>query len=390
MDVSILESCARTQPPALGLRSHRHVRGHGPHQGPPCPGHGDHDLRGLLALGHEVARPLAEPDLGCPADRLERWGARCQAPLEMTTDRGGLARRPGACDQRTTRRRMPRLGHAARLTPRPPRICRGGEPEIMHEVSGVLDARQVAACRHRGHRDRELDAAQRLERCDHGRQAPGLHGRVACLLQTWPASRLCGDGLDVCLKDQLRRRGGTADRAEPAPVGGAPGGPPGRAASVSQPDGCEPPRGRLQIPPGIVPCPTAVAEGCIVDGGDVDRGEGSRAPEPGQWPGRPPVGVHPLPRRFRQQGRGHAPTDVACMHQGARAPGAAGAGVVDADQRRTLRPQVPEPLVTIARPCADRAAGDDRRTRCWGDRGDRDGGFVDSQADVERARRRQG
>jgi len=96
--------------------------------------------------------------------------------------------------------------------------------------------------------------------------------------------------------------------------------------------------------------------------------------------------LHPIPRLVRNQGRGHDPTDVAFIHQGAREPGAAGAGFVDEDTLRTLRPQGPEQRVNIALPCADRAEGDDLRTMGLGDIGDRHGLLMDIHANVERAR----
>ena len=37
----------------------------------------------------------------------------------------------------------------------------------MHQLSGVLEARQVSQFRHGGHRHRELDPAQGLEGLDH-------------------------------------------------------------------------------------------------------------------------------------------------------------------------------------------------------------------------------
>ena len=141
----------------------------GPHKGTQFPGNGDHDLIGIFAFGHQVAIPFTEPDLGFPADRLERGGELFQAQLEVTTDLGRIPVRPGAFDEGTTRMRIASLGNATLLTTSPTRIFRGCEPEIVHELSGVIEARQVSELRHRGHRDGELDAAQGLESLDDGR-----------------------------------------------------------------------------------------------------------------------------------------------------------------------------------------------------------------------------
>jgi len=154
---------------------------------------------------------------------------------------------------------------------------------------------------------------------------------------------------------------------------------------VPQHEGCEPPLGRLQLPQGRFPRPTQVADGGIVDGGDGDRGEGSRAHAPGQLHGITPVGFDPITRLLGHQGGGDDPADGAFLHERALEPGTAGAGVVDEDTLRTLRPQGPEPLGTITLPRPDRAAGDDRRALGLGDRGDRQRLCMDIQANGERA-----
>jgi hypothetical protein len=69
---------------------------------------------------------------------------------------------------------------------------------------------------------------------------------------------------------------GTDHLTAPAQVSGTPGGPPRRAEIVPQQAGCAPQLGHREIPQGLYTRPPQVADGCIVDGGDVD---GVRAPE---------------------------------------------------------------------------------------------------------------
>src|SRR5215813_7927541 len=128
MDVRTVERFGCNQPLSLCLRSHSNVLGNGPHKGTQFPGNSDHDLIGIFAFGHQVAIPFAEPDLGFPADRLERCGELVQTPLEVTTDLGGIPIRPGAFDQSTTCMRLPSLGHAALLTPPPRESSEGVSP----------------------------------------------------------------------------------------------------------------------------------------------------------------------------------------------------------------------------------------------------------------------
>ena len=195
---------------------------------------------GIFAFGHQVAIPFTEPDLGLPADGLDRCGALFQAELEMTTDFGRIAVCPGTFDQGTPGMGIPGLGDAPLLTPPPTGICRGREPKIIHELSGVLEARQVAEFGHRRHRHRALDTAQGLEGLDDRREAPGVHLLMEFEFETAQTFSLCSDGLDVCLKDHVLRRGGTDHLTEPAQVGRTPIGPPCVADIVPQQEGFEP------------------------------------------------------------------------------------------------------------------------------------------------------
>ena len=67
--------------------------------------------------------------------------------------------------------------------------------------------------------------------------------------------------------------GGPDHRTEPAPVGRTPMDPSRLTESVPEHEGFAPQRGRLQLPERIFPRPAQIADGCIVDGGDRDRGE---------------------------------------------------------------------------------------------------------------------
>jgi hypothetical protein len=77
--VELVATFARNTQPSLCLWCHSNVLGNGPQKGTQCSGHGDHDLSGMFAFGHQVAIPFAEPDLGLPADGLDRCGELVQA-----------------------------------------------------------------------------------------------------------------------------------------------------------------------------------------------------------------------------------------------------------------------------------------------------------------------
>src|SRR5262249_14416019 len=150
---------AAHQQPSLCLRCYSNVLSNSPHKGAQFPGHGDHDLMRIFACGHQVAIAFTEAHLGLPADGLDRGGELCQAQLEMAADCGWIAIGPSTFDQGTTGMRIAGLGHTALLTPRPTGIFRGCEPEIMHELTGVREAREVTQFGHHGDCHRALDPA---------------------------------------------------------------------------------------------------------------------------------------------------------------------------------------------------------------------------------------
>src|SRR5215470_9688040 len=100
----------------LGFRWYDTLLGHGPHAGTSFPGHGHNDLLGMFALGHQLAIPFTEPDLGLPAEGLQRCGELCQTPLQGPTDFGRIPVCPRTFDEGPTRRCIAGLGQAPLLT----------------------------------------------------------------------------------------------------------------------------------------------------------------------------------------------------------------------------------------------------------------------------------
>ena len=377
---------AANQPPSLCLRCHSNVLGKSPPKGTQLSGHGDHDLLGMFALGHEGAIPFAAPPRGLPAAGLDRGGALCQTPLQGPTDFGRIPGGPGPFAQGTPGMGMARLGHTALLTPCPTGILRRRQPEIMHALAGGLAAREVAEFGPHRHGHRALDTAQGLEGVDHRHSPPGFYLRVACECKTPQTCRLVRNGLDVFLQDDRLRRRGTHHLAEPAQVGGTPVGPSCIADSVPEHERFETQLRCLQLPERLVPRPPQVAERCIVDGRDINGSEVPGAHEPSQWHGVPTVGFAPSARLFGKQGRGDDPAGAACLRQVPLEPVAAGTGFVDEDQLRALGLEPPDKLVDITLPGPDRAEGDNLGTMCLGNLGDGDGLCMDLHSDGERAR----
>ena len=78
---------------------------------------------------------------------------------------------------------------------------------------------------------------------------------------------------DVFLKNDLLRGRGTDNFREPPQVGRAPIGPAGVADIVSEQKGFEPELSVFAIADGLFTSPGEVANGFILDLGDIDRSE---------------------------------------------------------------------------------------------------------------------
>jgi hypothetical protein len=105
-----------------------------------------------------------------------------------------------------------------------------------------------------------------------GGHTPGLHGLLQCLLETLEAFAVCTHGTDICLQDDVLRRGGTDDLREPSEGGRAPIGPAGGAETVSAQQGCETQRGLLQIADGVFAGAGEIAQSFLFDLRDLHGG----------------------------------------------------------------------------------------------------------------------
>jgi hypothetical protein len=250
----------------------------------------------------------------------------------------------------------------------------------------VVNARPIPPFRDEGDGHGAWHAPQGLTGLDHRLQTPGVHRLVACWFETRQA---CG-GLvhrpDLGLEDEGRRRGGTNHCRAPAPVGGAPWGPPRVATLGSEEEGVEPARGGLESPDGIVTRPGEVAHGVSVDLGHRHRSAITGAPEPRPWHGITAVGVHAVARLFRKQGRGHDPARLACCGQVARAPGPPGPCFLDTDERLGLGWERADEVIEVTRTRAHDPERGDLSPVIVSDIRHRDGLLMDNQTDVTRAR----
>ena len=107
---------------------------------------------------------------------------------------------------------------------------------------------------------------------DHWVHTPGLHVIVPCLFETLEAVGLLMHGTAICLKDDVRRRGGTDPRRAPLAVGRAPMGPAHLTDLLSQHKGVQTALVVVASAAGLCTHPGAIAHGCIFDVGAIDGG----------------------------------------------------------------------------------------------------------------------
>ena len=160
----------------------------------------------------------------------------------------------------------------------------------MHQFAGGGTPGQIANGGNHGDGHSALHATERRQGFDHGVQTPGVHGLVACLVETLEALGVFSDRPDLFWAHDLLRRGRANDLGEPPEMGWAPIGLAGVADIVAEQKSFEAKRGVLEIAEGIFTDPRQVPHGFIVPLGAIARGEIPRASQTGQWPGVPAVG----------------------------------------------------------------------------------------------------
>jgi hypothetical protein len=134
----------------------------------------------------------------------------------------------------------------------------------------VVNARQITQRRDDGDGHGELHTPQRLQGLDHRLKPPGVRLLVEFVFETLQAFSGLVHGPDICLEDDVLRRGRTAHLSEPAPVGWPPGGPAGVADIVPQEKRFEPAFGGLEILDGIFAGPAQIADGLVFDLWNLD------------------------------------------------------------------------------------------------------------------------
>ncbi len=283
-----------------------------------------------------------------------------------------------------------RLGDRALTTPLTTGVFRGGQAQVTHELSGVVNARQIPEFCDDGDGDGKLHTPQGLKGLDHRLKTPGVHRLVECLFETLQAFSVLVHRPDICLEDELLRRGRTDHFREPAQVGRTPGGPARIADIMPQQKRFEPERGGFAIPDGVFARSAQIADGFVFDLWNIDASEVPRAHEPRQLDGVTTVGCDPVARLFRNQGRGDDPALISFFPPIAIEPIPARAGFVAKDPVLTFRLQLTDELIDVTPTRANGPEIGDLSTLIVSDIRHRDGVFMDIQTDGECVRVCQG
>ena len=175
------------------------------------------------------------------------------------------------------------------------------------------------------------------------------------MCETPQACRGFDDRADIFWKDNLLRGGGTHYLRKPPEVGRAPVSSARVAEILPEPEGCEPARGRLEVPPGIFAGAAEIAHGFIFHGGHRHRGEIPRAHQTGQVDGVTTVGLHPVAWLFGHERGRHDPAEMALFRQIAREPIPTGSCCIDKDQVWSCGLQLAPELINVDLPGANRA-----------------------------------
>jgi hypothetical protein len=162
------------------------------------------------------------------------------------------------------------LREASLASPLATGICRRRQAQILHELSGVIEAGQVAECSDGSDSHRPLHATEGLPRLNDRAEPPSGDLLREFLVQALEPVRVFGDRPDICVEDDGLGGGGTDDLAQPAQVRRTPSGSAGIAEIMPQQKGFEAELGRLEIVERIFPRTAQVTNRFVLYRWDID------------------------------------------------------------------------------------------------------------------------
>ena len=195
---------------------------------------GDGDLGFLSADAGEVDEAVVEASLGLPGDLGEGFGQAFLTFEQVWGDAGRAAVAPGRLDQGATSRAVAHFGDATLAAILAGGVFAGNQAQITHELGGMGKSVQIAQFGKGGSGMKQGHPPQAHQRLDDGIPAPGGHGALNLLVQTFQAAGGFGDGVEHFLEEDLLNREGHFDLGQVAEMGGVPGGLAGVTDIVAQ------------------------------------------------------------------------------------------------------------------------------------------------------------
>jgi hypothetical protein len=313
----------------------------------------------------------AQPQLRLPGDGPDRFSQRLLARLGSSPDARGEPIVPCRLGKQPARVRVAGLGDRALAEAIAAGVLRGHQPQVSHQLARVIEACDIPNLGHQSDRRDHVDAAQRLQRLQHRREAPAGHRGRQRLGQ--PLHALVGRlHREVVLGERhLAARVAEVQLAQPAVERLRPRGLAAVADLVAQ-------QKRLELVTGlrarvhrILARPRQVADRLVAGVRNPHRAQLARAREFGQAQAVTPVGLDAIARAFGNQRRGDDLAAIALRRQRALQPVTSGACLVHHVQRaRITQPpqrleqlghvvpdppdQSPSPSARLGRPNRDR------------------------------------
>jgi hypothetical protein len=260
-------------------------------------------------------------------------------------------------------------------------VLAGIEAEEGADLAGDIEAGDIAELGDNGHGDGELDAAECLQSLNEGSAFPGSGAILEFGFDVGEMVGAFGYSADVFLENDLLGRGGQSDSRELVEMSGAPGRSAGVVDVVAQQKGFEAELGCLEIVHGVLASAGEIADGFIVDVGDVDGGKIAGSQETCEGGCIAAIGLDSIAGFLGDERRCDDEAGEAFLGEVAIEGEAARSRFVGEDEAGCLGLETANELVDVALLGADGADEGDSFAPVLGCVGDGDGVLMDIEAD---------
>ena len=186
--------------------------GNGPDKATQLARHGRHGHLGLLlAHARQVLVAVMQTQLGFPGNVRNGFGQTFLALFQMGTDPRRNTVLPGGFDQGAPGRAVAHFGDATLLAVGAGGVFAGNQPQVTHQLAGVLEAVEIAQFGHQRGRVQQRHPAQTHQRPHHRLPASARHRPLNFLVVPFQPLGGFGDHVEHLLKHNLLHREGHFD-----------------------------------------------------------------------------------------------------------------------------------------------------------------------------------